>query len=250
VGVNKYPDTAAQSRRSRWPDPSTFAAQRVAEWQELRLSTSFAASESRLQKLHQAGQSTPEDLFAAGVDAALHGATLGELTQFLRRDEGEKPRVEAIALQRDAESFEELHRTVLAWREQRQRDPQVFLANIGPVAEYMPRLDFTRFLLQAGGLAVTGEGWFPDADSALQAARGAGAPVVAIVAEDARYPEVVPILATALKQEPEPPLVIVAGPAGDNAELFLQAGVDGFIQPHNDGLAFLRDLTRRIGVTS
>ncbi len=248
VGVNRYPNAAEISPVAEVPDLAAFHAARSERLQDLRTSGEHARNLEVLEKLEAVLESSPAAQFEAVVEAAARGATIGELTWALRHGEDDRPVVLPVRSFRAAADFEALRHRVEAWRQRSVRTPQVFLANLGPPAGYMPRLDFARSFFQIGGFAVAGESWFATAAEAAAAALASGAPVVVIVSNDARYPEVVPPLAAALQQGEAPPWVMLAGRPGDHEARFAAAGVDDFIHRHSDVLAVLGALAERIGV--
>ncbi len=178
--------------------------------------------------------------FQAMVDAA-PGATLGELMV-----RGEGPRVEPLKSHRLVGPLECLRRSVLAFRAD-HKGPQVFLANLGPVGTYMPRLDFTRGFFQVGGFDVADQAWFKTPEEAAKAALESGAPVVVAVGLDDTYLEAVPVLAKALKAGGAG-TVLVAGLLKDQAEAFKAAGVDDFVHVRSDVHAVLSGLAKMMGV--
>ncbi|HNX30791.1 MAG TPA: methylmalonyl-CoA mutase family protein [Holophaga sp.] len=178
--------------------------------------------------------------FQALVEAAPN-ATLGELAV-----RGEGPKVEPLKAQRAAEVFEGLRKAVLAYRAKHQ-GPQVFLANLGPVGTYMPRLDFTRGLFQVGGFEVADQAWFKTPEEAAEAALASGAPVVVAVGLDATYVEAVPVLAKALKAGGVKTL-LVAGLLKEQEEAFKAAGVQDFVHVRSDVQAVLSGLAKTLEV--
>jgi methylmalonyl-CoA mutase len=178
--------------------------------------------------------------FQSLVEAAPN-ATLGELAV-----RGNGPKVEPLKGHRAAAVFEELRKTVLAFRAKRQ-GPQVFLANLGPIGTYMPRLDFTRGFFQVGGFDVADQAWFKSPEEAAKAALESGAPIVVAVGLDDTYVEAVPVLAKALKAGGIK-TVLVAGLLKDHAEAFKAAGVEDFIHVRSDVHAVLSGLAKTLEV--
>lgn len=247
VGVNQYAKGDELPARTNLPDYPAIHRQRAAKLQALRSSASHAEDAKVMQKLLAILDTSGEAMFEALVEAAAAGATIGEFTHVVRRDAGERPRVEAVRVHRGAEIFEDLRASVLAWRAGRP-GPQVFLATVGAVAEYMPRLDFTRGFFQVAGLEVGGGEPHPTAEAALQAAVASGAPVVVITSTDERYPEAVPVVAAGLKAGRPGVHVVVAGLPKEHLEAFKAAGVVEFIHVRSDAHAVLSGIARKIGV--
>jgi methylmalonyl-CoA mutase len=247
VGVNQYPNAGEVPVQPSLPDYAAIYRERVARLQVLRSSASHAEDARVMAKLQAIMETSGEAMFEAVVEAALNGATIGEFAHVVRRDAGERPTVEPVAIHRGAAPFEDLRHKVLAWRKGRS-GPQVFLATVGPVAEFMPRLDFTRGFYAVGGFEVGGGESFENAQAALDAAVASGAPVVVITSTDDRYPEAVPVIAGGLKAARPGVHVVLAGLPKDLAETFKAAGVDEFIHVRSDVHASLSGVAARIGV--
>lgn len=248
VGTTVYPNAAEVQLTSRTADLRSFHATRSLTLQHLRTSLEHGQALEVLERLNTIFECPAGELFENLVRAAEAGATIGELTAILRHGEGDHPRVQPINPFRTAQPFEALRRRVEAWRTGIP-GPQVFLANIGPVAGYMPRLDFSRSFFQVGGFSVEGDRWFADPEEAASAAVSAGTPIVAIVSTDERYPDAVPAIAAKVKAARPNAVVVVAGLPKDQVERMRQAGVDEFIHVRADVPAVLGDLAHRIGVT-
>ena len=127
--------------------------------------------------------------------------------------------------------------------------PEVFLANLGPCAAYLPRIEFTRSFFALAGFRVDGDAQFDDPDLAAEAAARCGARIACIVSTDDRYPEAVPLLAAALKRARPGMRVLLAGlPAEpERVEAWRRSGVDEFIHLRADAHAILTALARSIG---
>lgn len=248
VGTNQYPNADEKLPEFRLPDYAAFHAQRAQRLSTLRVSPSHADNVKVLEKLQKIFDSQPGDVFEAVIEAAGAGATIGEFTSALRHHDGDRPQAVPVKIHRGAEIFEQLRCAVLAWRKKQPAGPQVFLANLGPVGDYMPRLDFTRSFFQVGGFEVAHDQWFENADAAVAGALASGAKIVTIVGLDDSYPEAVPKLAQALKKAPGELIVIVAGFPKDHIEPFKAAGVDEFIHVRSDVHAVLSALAQKIEV--
>jgi methylmalonyl-CoA mutase len=186
------------------------------------------------------GQVKSKD-FAVLVDAAPK-STLGELSSSLGRSGSVK--VEPLAAFRTAEAFEALRKSMI---KARSGKTDVFLANLGPVGTYMPRLDFTRSFFQVGGFTVESKEWFKTPGEAAKAAIASEAPIIVAVAPDDTYVEQVPELAKAIKAVGSKTL-LVAGLLKDHADDFKAAGVDDFVHIRSDVHAVLSGLAKGLGV--
>jgi len=271
------PDPGDEQRAERRPQPA--ATPRPARGraddalEELR-----RAGRSRVS----AGPDAPAAaaLFEAAVQAAERGGTLGELASALeaappqpapggnggsRRTAGQSatqrsnvPVLPALQTGRLATDFEELRtraralrggtkagsaRTGTAPAAGRPGSPQVWLLRIGPPAEYQPRLEFTRAFFALAALDVAeGEGFDAPAEG-IEAARRSGAPIVAIVSTDDRYPASVPEIARSLKAAGPPALLLAGLPADESVvAAYRAAGVDEFLHLRCDAPSILSAL--------
>lgn len=249
VGTTMYPNASEELPSPRQADPAAFHAVRSRALEALRTSPEHAAAPEALTRLQEILGSAPEELFESLVAAAAVGATIGEMTKALGHGDSAGIRVTPLQVHRGAEAFETLRRRVESWR-RKHPGVQVFMANVGPVAGYMPRLDFTKAFFQVGGFSVDGDRSFSGAQEAVAAAVASIAPVVVIVSTDDRYPEVVPAIVTGVKAARPEALVVLAGLPKDHVESFRQAGIDEFIHVRADVPALLGGLADRMGVAS
>jgi len=245
VGINQYPNPTEKPLEERLPDYQQLYEQRSEVLQTLRTSSEHEAEVKVLQSMQAICDSNDENVFEEIINAASNGATLGELTNSLRHAEEKSTEVEPLNIHRQTEFFEKLRNAVDEWKND---GPQVFLANVGPIGKYMPRVDFTRSFFQVAGFNVAGDEWFKDVDEAISAAKESGANVVTIVGLDSVYPDSVPAIANAFTDSKVD--VIVAGYPKDHIEAFKEAGVKEFIHVKSDCYAILKKLAESMGVFS
>jgi methylmalonyl-CoA mutase len=145
----------------------------------------------------------------------------------------------AIPLRRDAEPFEVLRVDI----EKMAGTPagRVFCANLGDVAKYMPRLEFTRRFFRTGGFEVTGEGFALTPDEAVTSAREDGAGTVVLVGLDDTYAAMAATVVGGLKEGSDPPVVLLAGAAPEGVVL------DGTIGLGSNVLDVLGRLASQVG---
>lgn len=247
VGINQYPNPDEEPMPRREPDWEAVRRQRMDTLQKLRGSDEHESDVKVLEKLQAVFDKNGEEAFEAIVEAAAAGATIGEFTSTLRHGEDDTPSVVPLTLHRAAEPFEKLRSAVSAWRGDSDT-PQVFLANLGPVAGYMPRLDFARNFFQVGGYRVASDQWFETPGDAARAAADSGAPVAVIVGLDTTYAEQAVDAAERLSGAEGIKRVILAGMPKDILDDLKAAGVDEFIHLKSDVLASLEGLADTIGV--
>ncbi len=243
VGTNQYPDAEELDIKMT---PRDEKAQQLAE--AVRSDRDGAVNrETLLVKL--TGMELAEDIVDAASEAVAGGVSLGDLMKVFA-SETDTDTVRAIGVHRGAEAFEELRLRVLLWRKCAGGIPQVFLANMGEMGRYMPRLDFARSFYQLAGLEVKSDESFETPLPAAKQAEASGAPVVVIVGTDQTYIEVVTGLAKLLREIPHQPWIVLAGYPKDKIETYRAAGVNEFIHLRSDAYTSLQELVTRIGVES
>ena len=288
VGVNQYPNLGEPAPIQQLPAVEAIVAERVATLRRHRDDARRVASEASLRRVAAlAGQVRSDaaagqvpgaggrtEIIEAAVAAALCGATLGGIFAALHpassedtgssepaqlgREGGSVPgprlvRFPPLAARRLSADFEALRievRNLRAAAESRgQTAPEVFLANLGPHAAYLPRLEFARSFFALAGFSVEGDGQFDAPGLAAKAAARCGARIACIVSTDDHYAEAVPVLAAALKLARPGMRVLLAGlPAEqEQVEAWRRAGVDEFIHLRADAHAILAALVGSIG---
>lgn len=144
---------------------------------------------------------------------------------------------------RSAEPFEALRDKADGVAAKRGQRPQVFLATLGPIADFTARAGFARNLFEAGGLAAPGHDGFAKNDttdiSALVAAyQASGAKLACLCGSDAAYAAEGIAAAQALATAGA--TVWLAGRPGDLEATLNNAGVTSFIQAGGDAIAALQ----------
>lgn len=184
--------------------------------------------------------------FASAIDAAVEGATIGQLAQGFGFHQ-ESASITPLETHRFAQPFEELRDAGEAWQTAHGRRPAVFLANMGPVAHHTGRANYAKGFFEAGGFEVVVNEGFADAEAAKQAFVESGATIAVICSSDKLYPDFVPGVAALLKAAGAR-TVVLAGKPGPNEEAWRAAGVDRFIFISCNVLATLRELLEEEGV--
>lgn len=143
---------------------------------------------------------------------------------------------------RSAEPFEALRHKADAIAAERGWRPQVFLATLGPIADFTARAGFARNLFEAGGLAAPGHDGFAKAGAtdigALVAAyNSSGARLACLCGSDAGYAAEAVAAAQALAAAGA--TVWLAGRPGDLEAALNNAGVTSFIHAGGDAIAAL-----------
>ncbi len=194
-----YANPREQVCPGRDVDAVAVHADRARAVQAARTSGTQAHDLGVLQDLDHILTSPVDEVFAAIVEAAAKGATVGELCRTFRHDADPHLQVEPIVPWRAGEMFETLRLAVMAKAAADAGAATVFCANLGDVARYMPRLDFTRRFFQAGGFKLLADRFFAGPDDVAAAARESGARSAVIVGLDTTYAEQGAATAVALK---------------------------------------------------
>ncbi|MGU3538706.1 methylmalonyl-CoA mutase family protein [Methylobacterium sp. A54F] len=142
--------------------------------------------------------------------------------------------------QRLAEPFERLRDASDAVLARSGRRPQVFLANLGPVAAFNARATFAANAFAAGGIEAPGNEGFADMEALARAFRESGAPLACICSSDAIYAEQAVAAAEALRAAGAGTIYLAGRPA-ELAEPLRAAGVHAFLHAGCDLLALLTE---------
>lgn len=126
------------------------------------------------------------------------------------------------------------------------KNTKILLLNMGELAEYKARADFSLGFFQAGGFEVLNPSGFTSAQEAAQAARESDAAAFCICSTDENYTKLVPEICALLSGK----TLILAGYPADMAEAYKQAGIKLFIHLRADLHATLRELAQLTGVTA
>ncbi len=229
---------AIASRR----DPITGTS----EFPDLR-ETAVAVLMDHAPEARRASPATPRSkpiaAFADMIASASGGGTMEALSA--RPASVAVTTCEPLPSQRSAEPFERLRKRSDAMLAEAGARPLVFLANLGPIAEFNARASFARNAFEAGGIEAPGNDGFPDHAAMAEAFRQSGASLACLCSSDAIYAEEAGSAARALKQAGCRMLYLAGRPGPDEADL-REAGVDAFIHAGMDLLAMLEDAWERL----
>ncbi|MCB9832250.1 MAG: hypothetical protein H6807_07220 [Planctomycetes bacterium] len=174
-----------------------------------------------------------DDLVGGLVAAAENGALACEIGEALGGNAG-GPVIEALPAIRDGHQFEELRQSAQVI-ESLRGSLRVYLANLGPLAEHLPRATFARNLFTIAALEVVDGGGTEPGDPEAAARRITDdlaalddAPIaICLCAADERYDEQALAVTRALRARvgPERRLILAGKPRPELAE----AGIDDFI---------------------
>jgi methylmalonyl-CoA mutase len=156
-----------------------------------------------------------------------------------------KFKFEALAPMRLALPFERLRDRSDQILKEHGKRPRVFLANLGPPADFTARATFAKSFFETGGIeAIDNEG-FSDAGALAAACKASGAALVCLCSSDKVYALEAEAAATAL-QKAGAKHIYLAGRPGEQETVLRAAGVGEFIFAGGDALTVLRDAYRRM----
>jgi methylmalonyl-CoA mutase len=244
VGTNVYANPLEKPLEHREWKLDEVQKKRSAEIADYRTVGGHLEQTTLLEKLSRMIESAPEQIVDSAIEAALCGATLGEIWRTLRHGEENIPAASPLRLKRGAAPFEALYSAVSA------ASGKVFLANMGPVRQHKIRADFTISFFQAGGYDVLGNAGFPTPEAAATAALDSGARVIVICSTDDTYPDIVPELVKTIKRSKPESVVVVAGYPESHIESFKESGVDEFIHIRANCYEVLSKIAKSLDILS
>lgn len=151
----------------------------------------------------------------------------------------------ALPSLRLAAPFEALRDASDAFAAKNGNRPQVFLANLGPLAEYNTRATWIKNLLAAGGIEAVESGGFTNSAGAGKALAESGAVAACICGTDETYRQLAEATVQALKGAGAT-TVLLAGKGGEQEAALKAAGVDAFYFAGMDVLSGLKALHRAL----
>ena len=217
VGVNAYPNATEKLVEVKTPDYAAIKAERSAAVIAARKKVSIDLS----------GKCPTCTL----ADAALAGASIGELAAALRKDDTAPATIaKPLADVRASESYEKLRTASAAYAVKNGHAPQILQANMGSSRAYRIRADWTSSFFNASGIQMLNTVDFKTPEEAVKAAETSGVKVVVITSSDENYLTVAEATAKALKAMANPPYVMLAGtPTPEQEAPWKAAGVDEYV---------------------
>jgi methylmalonyl-CoA mutase len=153
--------------------------------------------------------------------------------------------VRPLAPHRLGEAFEKLRDAGDAFLTKTGKRKQVFMANLGEIAEHNRRSQWIWNFLAAGGIeGLTSDG-YKSAAEAADSFKASGAKIAVISSSDEVYARDAEATAKALKAAGAQ-RVLLAGRPGEAEAALRAAGVDGFLFAGQDAVATLTDLHKAL----
>lgn len=178
--------------------------------------------------------------------AVAKGATLSDI--LASRPQGEPLTIEGLPPQRLAVPFEKLRSAADASAERTGRRPALFLATLGPLAQFTTRATWAKNLAAAGGLDAVGGEVYADTAALLDAWRQSNTPLVCLCSSDALYETMAEEVARSFTEAGAAAVYLAGRPTAREAAL-RAAGVTAFLYEGCDVLAELRAMHDRLGLS-
>lgn len=204
----------------------------------------------------ESGAMEPGYLTSMALAAVSAGATTLDVVDSLASlGTEDPPQIPALPRRPWDAPFEELRAASDQWAKAMDRRPRVFLASIGPLAEYGARADFVANAFATAGVEalrpepVDGGASDEELLAAFAAVLGDGTGVdgAVLCGTDGRYAERVPELVPRLRQAGAR-WIFLAGRPGEEEGDYRDAGVDTFLFLGGDLLAVLEAFLGDLGV--
>ncbi len=243
VGTNMYPNLKETRLEPAPVDAWAVQSERAAALKQYRASADVGQKQTALDALAKGGNAVE-----TAIQAALAGASLGEIAQAARANAKPGPTANAVHAHRGAQAFEALRQAAETYTARIGQRPQVFLATMGPLTQHKARADFATAFVGVGGFETIYPAGFSTPDEAADAALASSAKAVVICSTDPTYPDIVPSLVQKLKKAAPDLVVMLAGYPADHVEAFKAAGVDDFIHLNANCQALLSTLQKKMGV--
>lgn len=155
------------------------------------------------------------------------------------------PAIRPLAPHRLGEAFEKLRDAGDAFLAKTGKRKQIFMANLGEIAEHNRRSQWVWNYLAAGGIeGLTSDGYKSPAEAA-EAFKASGAKVACICSSDEVYARDAEAAAKALKAAGAA-RVLLAGRPGEAEASLRAAGVDAFLYAGQDAIATLDELHKTL----
>ncbi|MFM8647497.1 MAG: cobalamin B12-binding domain-containing protein [Methylocystis sp.] len=145
----------------------------------------------------------------------------------------------AITPHRLSEPFEALRDASDVFLKQIGARPKIFLANLGPIAAFTARANFSKNFFEAGGIEAIFGPETDKNDDIIESFRKSGAKLACLCSSDRLYGEKGEQLAKELKQACAK--LYLAGRPGELEQKMRQSGIERFIYVGCDMYEILRD---------
>ncbi len=250
LGTNMYPNLLEKALEVPAFDKQAFWQQRKSEINDYRQDIDDVECKTRLAELSSLSLkgSVEIPLVEATVTAVLNGATLGDITNAIRKKQ-DGVSIQPLRIHSADEQYKELRQRTEAYIEKTGQNVEVFLVNMGEIPQHKARADFVSGFLEVGALTMIRNNGFATVEDAAQATLESGATIAVICSTDATYPELVPPLAKLIKKgNPQITLFLAGLPPEDLQAVYKESGVDDFIHVRANCYKMLAKLQKDRGI--
>ena len=248
IGTNVYPNVGETALKPHTPDYHQLRETRIREVSNSRAALDPNIHGKREQTLKAISAADNEGLLPLLTDAAIAGATIGEMTQAYRNTDSSQPAIQPLPNKRLAANYESLRAAADTFETETGARPQIFLVNLGPLRQHKARADFTREFFAAGGFEVISPSGFEMPEAAVAALKDSGATLAIVCGTDDDYAERFADFAQAIKSALPETHLVLAGFPGDREADYRAAGMDDFIFIKSDNFAVNHNFLVRVGV--
>ncbi|NTW98790.1 MAG: methylmalonyl-CoA mutase [Geobacteraceae bacterium] len=249
VGTNMYSNPQEKPLQRPSGNFEVIMEQRTREIEEYISGMDETYRKKCIEVLPAKISGEPLDFMRSVIDAFMAGAAAYEVRTALNDDIPGDLHVKPIRSRRWTEDFEELRNRTKNYEKDTGNKIQIFLANMGPLAQHKARADFVTGFMEIAGFEVFKNNGFSTIEDAVVAATTSGASVTVICSTDETYPELVPPLAKRLKASfPGMPVLLAGAPPAEYIECYKKAGVDDFVHIRSNCLEILQSIQRTKGL--
>jgi methylmalonyl-CoA mutase len=250
LGTNMYPNLLEKPLEVPVFDYRTFKEQRKTEIDDYRRDIDDVECQSRLEALGRfSSKGTVENsLLEAAITAVLSGATLGDVTNAIRKEQ-DATVINPMHIHSADQQYRELRQRTESYIERTGKNVEIFLVNMGEIPQHKARADFVSGFLEVGAFTMLKNNGFATVEEAAEATLQSGATIAVICSTDATYPELVPPLAKLIKAgNPQITLFLAGLPPEELQPVYKEAGVDDFIHVRANCYKILAKLQKDRGI--
>ncbi len=162
------------------------------------------------------------------IEAFENGATLNQIASLFNRNFDDL-KINPIKKIRLTEVFEELRDNMESFKKENGKAANICLLNIGTLAEYKGRSDFSKAFFEVGGFNILQTKADSDAIKVSKEALEKEDDVFVVCSSDKNYETIVPEVCKFIKSEKPKATIVLAGYPKEQVENYKKSGIDFFI---------------------
>ena len=160
----------------------------------------------------------------------------------------EENRYKTLSLGRASDAFEDLRLATEIFIDAGNRQPEVFLFNMGNLAMRKARASFSSGFFGCAGYRIIDNPGFKAVEEGVEAVKAQKPEIVVICSSDEEYVELVPEICKQLESAGSQAILVLAGYPKEHIESFKAAGIDEFIHMRSNVLETLMGFHRKLGI--